>query len=48
MDGEVEMIRVADLFPLLSAQSEDVERKKNRSTAVKTAVHVGLQFALVR
>lgn len=48
MEGEVEMIRVADLLPLLSAQSEDAERKKNRNTAGKTAVYVVLQFVLLR
>jgi hypothetical protein len=38
MDGEVEMIRIADLLPLLPAQSEDAAKKKNRITAVKRAV----------
>ena len=47
MDGEVEMIRVADLLSLLSAQSEDAVKSKNRRTADKIAVHVDLKFILV-
>ena len=47
MDGELEMIRVADLLSLLPAQREDVVRSKNISTANKIAVHVDLKFILV-
>jgi len=47
MDGEVEMIRVADLLSLLPAQREGAVRSKNRSTADKIAVHVDLKFILV-
>ena len=47
MDGEVEMIRVADLLSLLPAQREDVVRSKNRSTVDKIAVHLDLKFDLV-
>lgn len=47
MDGEVEMIRVADLLSLLPAQREDAVRSKNRSTADKIAVDVDLKFILV-
>ena len=47
MEGEVEMIRFADLKFLSPAQSEDVERKKYRNTTAKIAVLVGLQFFLM-
>ena len=47
MDGELEMIRVADLLSLLPAQREDAVRSKNRSTADKLAAHVYLKFILV-
>ena len=47
MDGEVEMIRVADLLSLLPAQMEDAVGSKNRSTADKIEVHVDLKFILV-
>ena len=47
MDGEVEMIRVADLLSLLTAQREDAVRSKNRSTADNLAAHVDLKFVLV-
>ena len=48
MDGEVEMIRVADLLSLLSAQREDAVKSKNRSTADKIAVDVDLKSILMK
>ena len=47
MDGEVEMIRVADFLSLLPAQREDAVSSKNRSTVDKIAVNVHLKFILV-
>ena len=47
MDGEVEMIRIADLLSLLPAQREDAVRSEIRSTADKIAVHVDLKLILV-
>ena len=47
MDGEVEMIRVADLLSLLPAQREDAVRNINRSTADKIEVQVDFKFILV-
>ena len=46
MEGEVEMIRLADLKPLLSAQSKDAERNNSRSTTGNT--EIVLIIALVR
>jgi hypothetical protein len=47
MDGEVEMIRVADLLSLLPAQMEDAVGSKNRSTADNIEVHADLKLILV-
>jgi hypothetical protein len=48
IDGEVEMIRDADLLSLLPAQREDAVRSINRSTADKIAVHVYLKSILMK
>ena len=48
MDGEVEMIRVADLLSLLPAQREDAVRSINRSTADNIALQVDLKSILMK